>query len=151
MKADTFNDKESIVPNWLLPCTCGTQRCHCNSRFKPNILCVQGLPYQNTPPTNVDQTITVQFIEFTYYNDRFSPATLEAKTNKYQPLIENIAALNWKIDPLIVITAGARGSSSLLLLCPVDIDLGVERTDTSFTSVPLGIEVSSSSSSSDGV
>ena len=27
-------------------------------------------------------------------------------------------------------------SSILLLLCPVDIGLGVERTDTSFTSVP---------------
>ena len=31
------------------------------------------------------------------------------------------------------------------LLCPVDISLGVERTDTSFTSVPSEIEVSSSS------
>ena len=51
MNAGTFNDnpQENTVPNWLLPCTCGTQRCHCNSRFKPDILCVKGLPYQNTP------------------------------------------------------------------------------------------------------
>ena len=47
MNAGTFNDnpQENTVPNWLLPCICGTQRCHCNSRFKPDILCVKGLPY----------------------------------------------------------------------------------------------------------
>ena len=78
MNADTFDDdpQENTVPNWLLPCTCGYQRCHCNSRFRPNILCVKGLPYQNEPPTNIDQTLTIQFIEFTYCNDRFSPKTL---------------------------------------------------------------------------
>jgi hypothetical protein len=64
-------------------------------------------------PTNTDQTITIQFIEFTYCNDRFSPATLEAKANKYKPLIENIVALGWKIDPLIVITSGARATTHI--------------------------------------
>ena len=115
MNVGTFNDnpQENTVPNWLLPCTCGTQRCHCNSRFRPDILCVKGLPYQNEPPTNIDQNITIQFIELTYCNDIFSPTTLEAKTNKYKPLIENIAALGWKIDPLIVITSGARAATHI--------------------------------------
>jgi hypothetical protein len=74
----------------------------------PTFFALKGYPYQNGPPTNIDQSLTIQFIEFTYYNDRFSP---EAKTNKYKPLVENIAALGWKIDPLIVITADARAAS----------------------------------------
>ena len=101
MNVGTFNNnpQENIVPNWLLPCTCGTQRCHCNARFRSDILCVKGLPYQNEPPTNIDQNFIIQFIEFTYCNDRFSPETLEAKANKYRPLLENITARGWKIDP----------------------------------------------------
>ena len=111
----TFNDnpQENTVPNWLLPCTCETQRCHCNSRFRPDILCVEGLPYQNEPPTHIDQALTIQFIEFTYCNDRFWLETLEVKANKYKPLIDDIAALGWKIDPLIVITAGARAATHI--------------------------------------
>jgi hypothetical protein len=38
---------------------------------------------------------------------------LEAKANKYKPLIENIVARGWKIDPLIVITAGARAAAHI--------------------------------------
>ena len=57
--------------------------------------------------------IFLKFIEFTYCNDRFSSSTLEAKTNKYKPLLESIAALGWKIDPLIVITAGARAATHI--------------------------------------
>ena len=115
MNAGTFNDKplENTVPNWLLPCTCGAQRCHCNSRFRPDILCVKGLPYQNDPPTGIDPNLTIQFIEFTYCNDRFSPETLEAKNNKYNPLIASIIAKGWKVDPLIVITSGARATTHI--------------------------------------
>ena len=61
----------------------------------------------------IDQALTIQFIEFTYCNDRFSLETLEAKANKYKPLLENIAALGWKIDPLIVITAGTRAATHI--------------------------------------
>jgi len=113
MNAGTFNNtpQENTVPNWLLPCTCGTQRCHCNSRFRPDILCVRGLQYQNDPPTDINPNLTIQFIEFTYCNDRFSPETLEAKNNKYKPLIDSIAARGWKVDPLIIITAGARATT----------------------------------------
>ena len=115
MNIGTFNDnpQENTVPNWLLPCTCGTQRCHCNSQFRPDILCIKGLPCLTELPTTIDQTLTIQFIEFTYCNDRYSSETLEAKANKYKPLIENISALGWKIDPLIVITAGARGATHI--------------------------------------
>ena len=52
MNAGTFNDnpQENTIANWLLPYTCGTQICHCNSQFRPDILCVKGLPYLNEPP-----------------------------------------------------------------------------------------------------
>ena len=35
--------------NIVLPCTCGTQRCHCNRKLKPDILYVIGHPYNNPP------------------------------------------------------------------------------------------------------
>jgi hypothetical protein len=115
MNAGTFNNnpQENTVPNWLLPCTCNTQRCHCNARFRPDILCVKGLPYQNDPPIDIDPNLTIQFIEFTYCNDRFSPEAIEAKNNKYKPLIDSIASRGWKIEPLIVITAGARATAHI--------------------------------------
>jgi hypothetical protein len=71
------------------------------------------LSYQNDPPTNIDQNLTKQFIEFTNCNDRFSLDKLEVKVNKYKPLIENIAARGWEIDLLIVITAGARAATHI--------------------------------------
>jgi hypothetical protein len=109
MNVGTFNNnpQENTIPNWLLPCTCSTQRCHCNAKFRPDILCVKGLPYQNAPPSEVDPKLTIQFIEFTYCNDKFSPEAIEAKNNKYSPLIASIASRGWKIEPLIVITVGA--------------------------------------------
>jgi hypothetical protein len=55
----------------------------------------------------MDPNLTIQFIEFTYYNDIFSPETIEAKNSKYKPLIDSIAARGWKVDPLIIIIAGA--------------------------------------------
>ena len=47
MNADTFNNNppENTVLPWLLRCTCGLQRRHCNARFKPDIICVKRLPY----------------------------------------------------------------------------------------------------------
>ena len=39
------NPRENKVPPWLLPCTSGWQRCHCNAKFKPYILCVERLRY----------------------------------------------------------------------------------------------------------
>jgi hypothetical protein len=65
------------------------------------------------PPTDIDPNLTIQFIEFTYCNDRFSPETLEAKHSKYIPLIDSIAAKGWKIDPLIIITSGAKATTHI--------------------------------------
>jgi hypothetical protein len=113
MNAGTFNNnpQENTVPTWLLPCTCTQQRCHCNARLKPDLLCIKGFPHQNTPPTNPNDNLTVQFIEFTYTNDRFPQETVNNKIQKYQPLINDITQQGWKTDPLIVITAGARGTT----------------------------------------
>jgi hypothetical protein len=36
------------------------------------------------------------------------PEKILAKTNKYQPLIDNICANGWSIAPLMVITSGVR-------------------------------------------
>jgi hypothetical protein len=113
MNAGTFNNnpQENTVPTWLLPCTCNQNRCHCNARFKPNLLCIKGLPHLNTPPTHPTDNLTVQFIDFTYTNDKFSQDTINNKIQKYQPLINDITHQGWKIDPLMVITAGARGTT----------------------------------------
>jgi len=75
-----------------------------NARFKPNILWVAGLLYQNDPPTSPNNNLTIQFIESTYSNDRFSQITIDNKIQKYQPLINSIIAKGWNVDPLIVIT-----------------------------------------------
>jgi hypothetical protein len=48
-------------------------------------------------------TITINF----HHN------TLKAKANKYKPRIEYVAARGWKIDPLIVIIAGAKAATHI--------------------------------------
>ena len=113
MNTGTFNDKppENTVPPWLLPCTCGLQRCHCNVRFKPDIICVKGLPYQADPPNNPEKNLKIQFIEFAYCNNRFLLETITRKNEKYQPLINHITNRGWNVEPLIVITAGARATT----------------------------------------
>jgi hypothetical protein len=50
-------------------------------------------------------------MEFTYCNDRIPDETITRKTEKYKPLINNIINRGWKIDPLVVITAGARATT----------------------------------------
>ena len=92
MNASYFNSNppENIVSNWFLPCTCSTPRCHCNSRLRPDLLCIQGLPYLSNPPNTIDTSLTIQFLEFTYTNDRYPEDKIIAKINKYQPLLDNI-------------------------------------------------------------
>ena len=113
MNAGSFNNnpKKNTVPTGLLPCTCGSLRCHYNARLKPDILCIKRLPYQNTPPSTPTDHLTIQFIEFTYINDRFSQETIDNKILKYQPPIDKLRLHRWKVDPLIVITTGARGTT----------------------------------------
>jgi hypothetical protein len=99
--------QENTVPNWLLPCSCinQTQRCHCNAKLKPDILCIRNHPYNAKPPQEPNQTLTVQFIEFTYCNDRYSSNKIQEKTKKYLDLITDIKARGWNVDPLITLTA----------------------------------------------
>jgi ribonuclease HI len=107
------NPPDNTVPQWLLPCTCSTQRCHCIACLRPDILCIQGAPYLGNPPSCVDPSLKIQFIEFTYTNDRSPADRVNAKIAKYQPLINDIQALGWKVAPIIIITAGARGTTHI--------------------------------------
>jgi hypothetical protein len=50
-------------------------------------------------------------MEFTYCNDRYSPDKIQEKIDKYLGLIDDIKTRGWKVDPLITLTAGARGST----------------------------------------
>jgi hypothetical protein len=74
-------------------------------------MCIHNHPYNAKPPTKPSPTLTVQFIEFTYCNDRFSLDKINEKTIKYQGLIDDIKARGWNVDPLLVLTTGTRGST----------------------------------------
>ena len=50
-------------------------------------------------------------MESTYCNDKIPNYTIIRRRKKYKPLIDNIINRDWKIDPLIVITAGARAAT----------------------------------------
>jgi len=105
MNAGRFNNNppNNIVPQWLQPCTCQTQRCQCNARLRPDILYIRGLSHQSPPPDKTLPNTTIQFIKFTYTNDRFCTESIQRKIDKYQPLINDIQNRGWKIAPLIVI------------------------------------------------
>jgi hypothetical protein len=47
---------------------------------------------------------------FTYCNDRYSLDKIQEKIDKYLGLINDIKARGWNVDPLITLTARARGS-----------------------------------------
>ena len=102
---------DNTVLQWLLPCSCTQTRCHCNARLKPDILCAQGIPYNGTPPLHPDPNIKIQFIEFTYTNDHFAAERIQQKINKYTPLINEIRQLGWTTPPILILTAGARGTT----------------------------------------
>jgi hypothetical protein len=106
--------QENTVPHWLLPCTCNnqTQRCQCNAKLRPDILCIRNHPYNTKPPTQPNPTLIVQFIEFTYCNDRYSLDKINEKIVKYEGLVEDIKARGWKVDPLLVLIIGSRSSTN---------------------------------------
>jgi len=51
MNTGRFNNNppDNTVPEWLLPCTCQTQKYQCNARLRPDILYIRGLPHQSPP------------------------------------------------------------------------------------------------------
>jgi hypothetical protein len=77
----------------------------------PDILCIWNHPYNAEPPQEPNYTLIVQFIEFTYCNDRYFLNKIQEKTDKYLGLINDIKARGWNVDPLITLTVGARGST----------------------------------------
>ena len=113
MNARTFNNMppKNIVPPWLLPCTCNNFRCHSNARFRHDILCVCGIHYLDEPPIQPTPHIIIQFIEFTYTNDRILHEKILEKIEKYAPLLEDIRNRGWNAPDLIVIIAGARSTT----------------------------------------
>jgi hypothetical protein len=76
-------------------------------------MCVHGAPYLGNPPPCVNPSLTIQFIEFTYTNYRFYEDKVNVKIAKYQPLINDIKTLGWKVAPLIVIIAEVRGTTHI--------------------------------------
>jgi hypothetical protein len=87
------------------------QRCQCNAELKPDILCIRNHPYNAEPPKEPNHTLTIQFIEFTYCNDRYSLDKIQEKIDKYLGLINDIKARGWNVDVLITPTVGAKGST----------------------------------------
>jgi hypothetical protein len=92
MNAGIFQDAppNNIVSPWFLPCLCGPHRCHYHARLESDLLCVRGLSYNSSPPTQPHPTQRIQFIEFAFCNDRFSHNTIALKITKYQSLLNLI-------------------------------------------------------------
>jgi hypothetical protein len=67
--------------------------------------------YPTHPPTHPNPSITIQFIEFIYTNNRYPEDKINAKITKYLPLINDIQMKGWKVAPLIVIIVDARGTT----------------------------------------
>jgi hypothetical protein len=76
--------QENTMPHWLLPCTCNnqTQRCQCHAKLRPDILCICNHQYNAELPNQPNPTLTVQFIEFTYCNNKYSLDEIDEKNNK---------------------------------------------------------------------
>jgi hypothetical protein len=72
MNAGRFNNNppDNIVPEWLLPCICLIQKCHCNARLRHDLLLKHGLSYQSNLPYYICSNLSIQFIEFTYAHSR---------------------------------------------------------------------------------
>jgi len=103
-------------------------QCHCNAQLKPDILCVLGHPYNYPPPVAPTPAITIQYIEFTYCNDRFPAETINRTTTKYQPLIDNLISNGWQVAPLIVLASGARATTHIPSMSALETQLKLPTT-----------------------
>ena len=115
INAGTFQDilHDNIVPSWLLSCSCGPHCFSYHARLRPDILCVRDLPYNGAPPTHPHPNLVFQFIEFNFYNDRFSPNITALKYTKYQPFITILQSQGWNVAPLMVLTVGTRATTHI--------------------------------------
>ena len=132
MNVGTYNElpQENIDSTWLLPCPCGTQRCHWNARLKPDMLCTLGHPYNNPPPKIPTPKITILILKVTYCNDMFIAETNERKIMKYQPLISNVMARGWNTTPLIVLELGDRATIHIPPMKELDTKLKLPTSQT---------------------
>ena len=94
---------------------------------------MKGLSYQFPPPAEPNENLTIQFIEFTYCNDRILDDTITRKTKKYKPLIDNIINRGWKMDPLIVITAGARAATHIPSMKNIEVIFKIPKVNIKHT------------------
>jgi len=60
--------------------------------------------FQDDPSTTPLQQHKIQFIDFTYCNDKFFYNFVAHRFNKYHLLITNTHNISWNTQPLIVIT-----------------------------------------------
>ena len=70
----------------------------CQAKLRPDILCLLGAPNQIQTLISPSTNYTVQFIEFTYYHDRFLEQAITHKHTKYDPLTHNIQNNGWKTN-----------------------------------------------------
>jgi hypothetical protein len=56
-----FNNQpqEQTIPGWLLHCTSHPNPCQCQTKLRPNILCVIGAPKQTQPPISPSPKHTI--------------------------------------------------------------------------------------------
>lgn len=78
-------------------------QCNCEAKMKLNILLVLDHPHESLPPTQSQPHLIIQFIEFTYYDDRFS-LDVTTKETKYDISINNIICQGWQVEPLITLS-----------------------------------------------
>ena len=94
MNASKYEERfqENTISEWHLPRSCinPIQRCQCNAKLLLDILCICNHPYNSEPPIEPNPNLTIQFIEFSYCNDRYSIEKIIEKTNKYEALINDI-------------------------------------------------------------
>ena len=63
--------REQTILEWLLKCTCTQTTCQCQAKLRPHNMCIIEAPNQIQTPITPSSKLIVQFIEFTYYHDKF--------------------------------------------------------------------------------
>lgn len=96
--------QEDRVRQWFFTCNCkSSHSCNCEAKMKLNILLVLDHPHESLPPTQSQPHLIIEFIEFTYYDDRFS-LDVTTKETKYDISIKNIICQGWQVEPLITLS-----------------------------------------------
>lgn len=81
---------QNTLPTWLLPCYCFLTKCKYLAKLRPNNLCVKAKSPIDFPPIIPHSSITLQFIGFTYGNDKFPIDATTWRHAKYDALIPHL-------------------------------------------------------------